>query len=231
MQLPSPLHPGVLLRRYKRFLVDVAIDGKGLVVAHCADPGRLPGLALPGVRVWLSESHNPRRRLSFTLELIEQGQSLVAVNSRNPNRLAREGLEQGRFAFARGFDEMSSEPQLTDGIRLDFLLRNAAGARLWLEVKGVSWNRDGVAAFPDAPTVRGTRHLETLAALAGAGERAVLLLIAQRRDVEAFAPATDVDPAWAQALSRARAAGVHIEAWRCDVNHQLIELDREIPLV
>jgi sugar fermentation stimulation protein A len=231
MRLPSPLHPGLLLRRYKRFLVDVAVEGERLVVAHCADPGRLPGLALPGARVWLSESHKPQRRLTFTLELIEQGQSLVAVNSRNPNRLAREGLEQGRFAFARDFDDWSPEPRLSDGSRLDFLLRNAAGARLWLEVKGVSWNRDGVAAFPDAPTERGRRHLDTLAALARAGERAVLLLIAQRRDVEAFAPAADVDPAWAEALSRARAAGVHVEAWRCVVNHQLIHLDREIPLV
>jgi sugar fermentation stimulation protein A len=231
LQLPQPLHPGFLLRRYRRFLVDVELEGKGPVTAHCADPGRLPGLAVPGARVWLSESRDPRRRLAWTLELIERAGVPVGVNSRNPNRLAREGLEAGRFAFARGFDHRQSEPRVRSGTRLDFLLRHPDGGRLWVEVKGVTWRRDAAAAFPDAPTVRGTRHLETLTALVRSGDAAALLLIAQRSDVLCFEPAADIDPAWAEAFARARAAGVHVEAWRCVVNHRLMELDREIPLV
>ncbi len=231
MHLPHPLHPGFLLRRYKRFLVDVELEGKGPVTAHCADPGRLPGLAVPGARVWLSESRDPRRSLAWTLELIEQAGVLVGVNSRNPNRLAREGLEAGRFAFARGRRALRSEPRIVDGTRLDFVIEGDDGRQLFVEVKGITWKRDGLAEFPDAPTVRGTRHLRTLAGLVAQGHDAALLLIAQRGDVEAFRPAADIDPAWAEAFARARAAGVHVEAWRCIVNQRLIQLDCEIPLV
>lgn len=231
MDLPQPLHAGVLVRRYKRFLVDVELDAAGPVTAHCADPGRLPGLAVPGARVWLSHAPHPRRKLAWTLELIEQAGTLVGVNSRNPNRLAREGLESGRFRFARGWRVLRSEPRIADGTRLDFLLEGEGGRRLHLEVKGITWRRDGRAEFPDAPTVRGTRHLRTLAELAAGGEDAALLLIAQRGDVEAFRPAADIDPSWAEAFVAARAAGVQVEAWRCRVNPTLIDLETSIPLV
>lgn len=231
MQLPQPLHPGVLRRRYKRFLADVELACGKLVTAHCADPGRLPGLAVEGASVWLSHSPDPRRKLAWTIELIAQHGILVGVNSRNPNRLAREGFDAGRFAFARGLRRIESEPRIVDGTRLDFVLRDEQGSSLFVEVKGVTWKRDGLASFPDAPTARGTRHLRTLTALARSGHRTALLLIAQRGDVDAFSPAADVDPAWAEALTAARTAGVHVEAWRCVINLRLITLDRSIPCV
>ncbi|GBD43033.1 Sugar fermentation stimulation protein A [bacterium HR40] len=231
MRLPQPLYPGRLVRRYRRFLVDVELEGGRQVTAHCADPGRLPGLAVPGARVWLSLCDHPGRRLPFTLELVEQDGTLVAVNSRNPNRLAREGFAAGRIGFARGVEKLRGEPAIGPGTRLDFVLRHPAGHLLFVEVKGVTWKRAGLAQFPDAPTRRGRRHLATLTELARSGQRAALLLIAQRGDVDGFRPAADIDPAWAEAFAEARAAGVEIEAWRCAINLESINLDRTIPLV
>ncbi len=232
MRLPGPLHAGILRQRYKRFLADVELADGRLVTAHCADPGRLPGLAVPGARVWLSRHEDPRRKLAWTLELIAQGEALVAVNSRNPNRIAREGLETGRFDFAAGWTELSREPRIEDGTRLDFRLSYDDGRPpLFVEVKGVTWNRDGLGLFPDAPTVRGRKHLGTLERLAREGFGTAMLFIAQRRDVEAFRPAADVDPAYAEALLRARAAGVRVWAWRCTINYCEIHLDKKIPVV
>ncbi len=231
MRLPGPLRAGILRQRYKRFLADVELAEGTVVTAHCADPGRLPGLAVPGARVWLSHHDDPRRKLRWTLELIAQGEALVAVNSQNPNRIAREGFESGRFAFAEGWTELVREPRIEDGTRLDFLLARGDRPPLFVEVKGITWRREGLAVFPDAPTLRGRKHLRILARLASEGFGAALLFIAQRGDVSAFAPAADVDPAYAEALAEARAAGVRVEAWRCTVNHNEILLDRQLPLV
>jgi len=232
VRLPSPLHRGVLLRRYKRFLADVELENGTLAVAHVADPGRLPGLAVPGAEVWLSSHHDPRRKLPYRIELIRQGSALVGVNSANPNRIARRAFEAGRIPFARGYRIRAREPRIGPGTRLDFLLENHAGRRLFVEVKAISWRRDGhLAAFPDAPTLRGRRHLETLRELARAGEQTALLFIAQRSDVETFAPAEDIDPDYARALVGAREAGVRVSVWRCAVNYNAICLDKEIPMV
>ncbi len=231
MRLPGPLHAGILRQRYKRFLADVELADGRLVTAHCADPGRLPGLAVPGAEVWLSHRDDPKRKLAWTLELIGQDGALVAVNSQNPNRIAREGLEAGRFDFAAGWRELRREPRIGDGTRLDFRLTFGDRPPLFLEVKGVTWRRDGLALFPDAPTVRGRKHLGTLERLVGEGFGAALLFVAQRRDVEAFAPAAEIDPAYAEALERAWAAGVTVRAWRCFINQYEIELDKELPLV
>ncbi len=231
MRLRKPLHPGVLRQRYKRFLADVELADGRLVTAHCADPGRLPGLAVPGAAVWLSHHEDPKRKLAWTLELIAQGETLVAVNSQNPNRIAREGFEAGRFDFAAGWTELLREPRIENGTRLDFMLAYADRPPLFVEVKGITWKRDGLAVFPDAPTVRGRRHLRTLERLAGEGFGTVLLFIAQRHDVEGFAPAADIDPAYAEALERARVAGVEVRAWRCAINLCEITLDIELPTV
>ncbi len=232
MRLPGPLYAGILRQRYKRFLADVELTDGRLVTAHCADPGRLPGLAVPGARVWLSRRDDPKRKLAWTLEMIAQGEALVAVNSQNPNRIAREGLEAGRFGWAAGWTELRREPRIEGGTRLDFRLTyDGDRPPLFLEVKGVTWKRDGLALFPDAPTMRGRRHLGVLERLAREGFGAAMLFIAQRRDVEAFRPAADVDPAYAEALLRARSAGVWVGAWRCGINQSEIYLDKKIPVI
>jgi len=231
VRLPRPLHEGILLRRYRRFLADVELADGTAVTAHIADPGRLPGLAVPGARVFLSHDPAPHRRLAWTVRLILQDGRPVAVDSRNPNRLVREGLEAGRLAVG-AVRRVRPEPRAGAGTRLDFLVERADGDPLWIEVKGVTWHRGGgLAAFPDAPTARGRRHLEVLTDLAARGAATLLLFVAQRGDVDRFTAAADVDPDYAAALARARAAGVQVEAWCCHVNFREIILDRTIPVV
>ncbi len=231
MRLPHPLHPGLLLRRYRRFLADVELADGTTVTAHIADPGRLPGLAVPGARVWLSHDPAPHRRLAWTVRLMEQHGQLVAVDSRNPNRLVREALAAGDLDLGP-VRRIRPEPSPGRGTRLDFLLERDDGRRLWIEVKGITWNRGGgLAAFPDAPTTRGRRHLEVLARLAADGEATLLLFVAQRADVDRFAVAADVDPAYGDAFARARTAGVQVAVRRCHINLEEIVLDDAIPVV
>lgn len=228
MLLPSPLYPGTLLRRYKRFLADVLLDDGQEVTAHCADPGRMPTLSLPGRRVWLSRSDRPGRKLPYGLELVEEDGALVGVNSLNPNRIAARAIERGLIPAFAGLGVLAREPRIAPGTRLDFLLGEPNGRRMLLEVKGVTWRRHGVAVFPDARTERGKRHLEHLAALAAQGTPSAILFVAQRQDVARFEVACDVDPGYAEALEQARKAGVVVQAWRCHVNFSEILMDSSL---
>jgi sugar fermentation stimulation protein A len=230
VQLPVPLQSAILQRRYKRFLADcVLADGRTLT-AHIADPGRLPGLVEPGTPVWLSESLDPKRKLPFRVELIAAATTLVGANTGNANRLAAEALAQGLLPSLAGWHVTAREPRLDPGTRLDFALADASGATAFLEVKNITWRRGDTAAFPDAVTARGARHLATLARLAAAGTQAFLLFVCQRADVTAVTIAGDIDPAYASAFAAARAAGVRMLACRCEINQYAINIASEIPI-
>lgn len=229
MLLPVPLHEAVLKRRYKRFLADCTLGTGEPVTAHIADPGRLPGLAVEGARLWLSRSDDPKRKLAWRVELIEAETALVGANTANANRLAAEALAQGLLPSLRPWRAIAREPRLDPGTRLDFALTDGAGGPGFLEVKNITWRRGEVAAFPDAVTARGARHLDALARLAAAGTPAFLLFVCQRPDVSAVTLAADIDPAYALAMARALAAGTRIVACRCVINHYAIEITEEIP--
>ena len=228
MQLPVPLRPATLHRRYKRFLADCDLASGSRVTAHIADPGRLPGLAVPGAQVWLSASDDPERKLAYRVELIEAGDQLVGANTANANRLVKEALEARRLPSLSAWTIVAREPRLDPGTRLDFALRDEAGRRGYLEVKNITWRRGDVAAFPDAVTARGTKHLGTLAGLARSGTSAFLLFVCQRADVAAVTVAADIDPTYAAALADAVAAGVVVLACRCEINQYAINIEGEI---
>ena len=230
MQLPVPLQSATLVQRYKRFLADCDVEGGSRVTAHIADPGRLPGLAVPGARLWLSASDDPKRKLRHRVELIEAEDGLVGANTANANRLARDALEAGLLPSLAAWRIEAREPRLGPGTRLDFALADAAGRRGYLEVKNITWRRGIVAAFPDAVTARGTRHLALLAALAQSGTPAFLLFVCQRADVAAVTIAADIDPAYARAFAAAVAAGVGVVACRCELNQYAITIFEEIPM-
>lgn len=246
MQFPEPLVPGRLQRRYKRFLADVLLDSGEAVVAHCANPGSMLGLAAPGARVWLSPAAGPGRKLAWSWELVEaaapdgpaNGGCLVGINTGRANALVAEALAAGRIAELAGYDGFRREVRYGARSRVDFLLQPAAGSPLppchlpcHLEVKSVTLRRGaGPAEFPDAVTVRGSKHLAELAAVARGGGRAVLLFLVQRGDCAAVAPAGDIDPAYAAALAAAQADGVEILCYNCRVTPAAIALDAPLPL-
>ena len=203
---PLPLHEGVLLRRYKRFLADVRLSTGETLTVHCANPGAMTGCDAPGSTVLVSDSANPRRKLRYTWELVRVGRVYVCVNTQVANRAVGQWLEAGQLLSQ--YETVRSEVRVGDS-RFDFGLDEGG----YLEVKTVTLKTaDGLAAFPDSVTERGRKHLETLASLKGV--RRVLLFFVARSDVEAVRPADEIDPAYGAALRRAVDAGVEVMAVR-----------------
>jgi sugar fermentation stimulation protein A len=223
MQYEPPLLPGRLVRRYKRFLADVLLEGR-VETVHCANPGSMMGLAAPGARVWLSRSANAARKLPLTWELVEARASLVGVNTGHANRLAEEALARDRIPELSGYDARRREVACGEASRIDFLLTGPGRPPCYVEVKSVTLSRAEAAEFPDAVTARGARHLKELMALHRQGARAVMLFLAQRGDCRQFEAAADIDPAYAAQLTAARAAGVEILAYGCRVSPEAIEV-------
>jgi sugar fermentation stimulation protein A len=229
MQYPYPLVQATLIRRYKRFLADVRFaDGTERTV-HCANPGSMRGLANEGARCAVLDTGNPRRKLPWSLELVEVDGTWVAVNTSRTNALVAEALAAGALAPLRGTATVSAEVTCGDS-RIDFGLDDALGRR-WVEVKQVTLVDGSVARFPDSRTTRGVKHVDELTdRVTIHGERATLLLVATRADVDCFRPAADIDPDWAAALRRAIRAGVDVQAWRCDVSMDSIEITSPLPV-
>ncbi len=214
MKFP-PLVRGVLVRRYKRFLADVRVDGRTLTV-HCPNTGSLLGCCEPGSPVWLRDDAKPTRKYPFTWVLVRaggaSGRALVCVDTSLPNRLAAEAIQAGRVPGLEGARLTRPEPAYVEGGRADLLLEDTAGSAVWVEVKSTTLARGRTALFPDAVTERGLRHLTRLAERVAAGDRAVQLFWVQRADCRTFAPAADIDPAYAEGLRTAAAAGVEVVA-------------------
>jgi sugar fermentation stimulation protein A len=236
MRFTAPLVPATLVRRYKRFLADVVLPSGETVTAHCANPGAMTGLAAAGAPVWLSRSHNPKRKLSHSWELVEvdlgSGPELVGINTTNPNALAAEALAAGRIPELAGYGTIRREVRYGKNSRVDFLLEQPGRPPCWLEIKNVHLMRQrGLAEFPDAVTKRGAKHLEELAAKAAAGNRAVMLFLVQIASAERFAVARDIDPAYGAQFERARAHGVEALARRCRLARDAIEVAEPIAII
>jgi sugar fermentation stimulation protein A len=236
MLFTSPLIPGVLAKRYKRFLADVVLDSGEMVTVHVANPGAMTGLDRPFSRVWLTKSDNQMRKLAFTWELIEvelgSGLELVGVNTSQPNTLVAEALDAGTIPELRNYVSIRREVKYGTNSRVDFLLEDPARRPCYVEVKNVHLMRQArLAEFPDSVTDRGTRHLEELSTIVASGSRAVAIYVIQIPSADRFAIARDIDPEYAEAFERARAKGVQVLAWNCTVNLGGIEMASPVPML
>ncbi|MCE8005062.1 DNA/RNA nuclease SfsA [Billgrantia ethanolica] len=215
------LVPGVLLRRYKRFLADVRLDDGREVVAHCPNTGSMRAVNVPGCRVWLAASDNPARKLAWTWELIELTQpdgsvALASVHTGRTNRIVEEALAGGRIAALAGYAALRREAKV-EGARIDFRLDDPELGCAFVEVKQVTLKEeDGHGYFPDAVSERGRKHLLALAALAEQGQRAVLLFCVAHDGIRDVAPAAHLDPAYAATLKAVAAQGVEVLAYGCE---------------
>jgi sugar fermentation stimulation protein A len=228
MLLP-PLHTGVLLRRYKRFLADVRLDSGEEVVAHCPNPGRMTSCAAPGCRVWLSHHASPRRKLKWTWELSELDGTTVLVNTARPNAVVEEAVRAGAVPALQGYASLRREVRYGERSRVDLLLEDPG--RCYVEVKSVTLRvGPGEGAFPDAVTARGARHAAELAAQVAEGHRAVLFFLVSRGDVDVIRPADEIDPAYGVALRAAVDAGVELLAHRAEVGPGGISVGPALPI-
>jgi sugar fermentation stimulation protein A len=229
MQFPSPLVPARLVRRYKRFLADVVVDG-GEVTVHCPNPGSMLGLADPGLDAWLLPATSRTAKLPFGLELVRADGALVGINTNRPNRIAAEAIEAGLVPELAGYPTLRREVRYGRNSRVDLLLGGADRPDCYVEIKNVHLRREGAAEFPDAVTARGAKHLVELAGMVAAGARAVMLYVVQRGDCDRFTLAADIDPAYAEGLRVAMARGVEVLCYDCRVSLDDITLRRPVPL-
>lgn len=210
MRFETPLIPAVLIRRYKRFLADCRLEDGQEVTAHCANPGSMMGLAEPGMKIWLEPNDDPKKKLKYGWRLVEhEGGHFTGVDTSVPNRALRAALENGEVAELAAYKTVRAEVKYGEKSRIDFLLSQDGLPDCYVEVKSVTLSRQpGLAEFPDSVTARGTKHLGELASMVAQGHRAVMLYLVQRTDCTRFQLAADIDPAYANAFGRARAAGV-----------------------
>ncbi len=232
MKFSDPLLPGRLQRRYKRFLADVELESGETVTVHCPNPGSMLGLAEPGAKVWLSPARNPQRKLRYSWELVDLDGLLVGINTGHPNGIVAEALAAARIPELAGYADIKREVRYGRNSRIDLLLQDGGRPACYVEVKNVHLlRRPRVAEFPDSVTARGTKHLGELAAMAEAGQRAVMLYLVQRGDCARVEIAADIDPVYDRALREARERGVEALCYACRVSPESIELDRALPLV
>ncbi|WP_028240676.1 DNA/RNA nuclease SfsA [Stutzerimonas azotifigens] len=234
MRYPQALEEGRLVRRYKRFFADVlTAEGEALCI-HCPNTGSMLHCMGEGARVWFSRTNDPKRKLAGTWELVETPHGrLACVNTARANPLVEEALRDGTIVELAGFTGLRREVAYgEENSRADFRLEYPHGAA-YVEVKSVTlgFPEGGVAAFPDAVTARGARHLRELAALARAGVRAVQLYCVNLTGVEAVRPAVEIDPAYGRALDDALGAGVEVLAYGAAISPQEIRLERRLPVI
>jgi sugar fermentation stimulation protein A len=230
MNFPSPLVRGRLVQRYKRFFADVVLDDGTAITAHCPNPGAMLGLNIPGLPVWLSRSDDPKRKLAHTLELVEADGGLVGVNTMSPNRIVAEALSAGLIPELHGYETIRREVKYGEASRVDFLLTAPDRPSCWLEIKNCHLSRgSGLAEFPDCVAARSSRHLRELAAMAKAGDRAVVLFVVQRMDCDRFSACAELDPVFARALGEVAREGVEVLAYVCEIDEQSVALKTRIP--
>lgn len=227
MIFAPPLEEGIFLRRYRRFFADVhCADGSELTL-HCANTGSMLHCQVPGSRCWFSRSVSPQRKLPGTLEIVTTDDGRRAgINTLRANALVAEALAADRINTLSRYPSRRREVRYGSGnSRVDFLLEAPTQTPCHVEVKSVTLSLgDGVAAFPDAVTQRGTKHLRELETVVDQGGRAVLLYCVQLSDIDVVVPADALDPAYGEALRRAALRGVEVLAWGCRVTPEEIRL-------
>ena len=223
------LIPGILVKRYKRFIADVKLTDGKVVTAHCPNSGSMRECCEPGRPVHLSFHDHPKRKLKYTWELIEMPTSIVGINTLIPNRLVAESIEAGLMSDLNGYDNITREVKTSDNTRLDILLSNEDGNRCYVEIKNCTLVKEGVACFPDAVTSRGFKHLVELSSLVAKGFRCVIFYVIQRMDAKTFQPADHIDPAYGRQLRQVLKHGVEILVYDTRIDLKTICLNRKIP--
>ncbi len=225
------LIPGTLIKRYKRFLADVALENGETITSHCPNSGTMKACSEPGRPVYLSFHDNPKRKLKYTWEIIDMPSSLVGVNTIVPNRLVKKSIETGMVKALKGYDKIKAEVKAGKNSRLDLLLTKQSGSnKCWVEVKNCTLVEDREACFPDAVTARGLKHLKELQKLTAQGDRCVMFYLVQRMDADVFHPADHIDPAYGKELRKAVENNVEILVYDVKMDLKQIFLNKAIPV-
>ena len=203
------LFSGRLIKRYERFKADIILDDGRTITAHCPNSGSMKGCLKEGRRVYVSKSSSPNRKFPYTWEMIELPSSLVIINTFIANRIVKNAILKEKIEELSGYNEIKNEVFYEKGYRVDLLLQNKDELCL-LEIKSCTLVEEGIAFFPDAPTLRGRKHLRMLVKAIKDGIRGVIFYLIQRMDAYGFKPACHIDPLYCDELEMAIDSGLEI---------------------
>ena len=227
MNFKHKLISGQLIKRYKRFFVDIRIKSQ-IITAHCPNTGSMGGLLKKGNKVWLSKSDNPNRKLKYTLEIIEDEKSKVGVNTHSANKIVKHALQNNLIRQFKNILEIKAETKFGANTRFDFLINNKNN-KAFIEVKNVTLSRKKkLAEFPDAVTSRGLKHIKELINASKRNYKIYILFLIQRNDCESFTIAKDIDPKYANALGKAIKNKLNILCYDCKFTSKGIKLNKQI---
>ena len=230
MEFTKSLIKGKLIKRYKRFFVDVKLNN-GIVTAHCPNTGSMKGLLDEDNDVYLLKNDDPKRKLKYGLEIIKARKNLVGVNTHMANKIVNHGLKNNLIRELKNNDKIEAEVFFNKETRFDFLLEKKK-QKSFLEVKNVTLFRDKkTAEFPDAITSRGSKHLITLIDAIKRGYKAYLIFLVQIQHMEKFKIASDIDYEYYKNYLKAKKAGVNFLAYRCKISSKEIFIDKRIKII
>jgi sugar fermentation stimulation protein A len=229
MNFENKLISGHLVKRYKRFFVDVKVKNK-IITAHCPNSGSMMGLLDKNNKVWITEAINKKRKLKYTLQIIEENGSKVGVNTHLTNKIVNHALERNIIKNFNKNIKIKSEQVFGENTRFDFFLKDGR-EESFLEVKNVTLKRENkVAEFPDSVTSRGTKHLNELINATKKGFKAYMLFVIQRNDCDKFQVAKDIDPEYSKTLIKAVNNNVKILCYDCKFLSKGIVLNNKIQI-
>lgn len=232
MQFSPALEQGTLIKRYKRFLADIILENGEQITAHCPNTGSMRHCTPDNATVWVQKSDNPKRKLAYTWELVETAPGILAcINTHRANTLVKEAILAGQISELTGYDQLLTEQRYgTQSSRIDLLLKAANRPDCFIEVKNVTLQEsEGIGAFPDAVTTRGTKHLHELMHMAQQGARAVLFFHVAHTGIKQVVPAAHIDPLYAHTLAQAITAGVEVIAYQSQMDAEQITVSSPIP--
>jgi len=229
MNFKNKLISGLFIKRYKRFFVDVKIANQ-IVTAHCPNTGSMYGLLKKGNKVWISKSDNPKRKLKYTLEIIEDNKSKVGVNTHSTNKIVLDALQNNLIKEFNYISEIKPETKFGKNTRFDFLVINK-NDKAFVEVKNVTLSRKkGLAEFPDAVTTRGLKHINELENAGKKKYKIFIIFLIQRDDCVNFTIAKDIDQDYAKALKLAVKNKLNILCYDCKFSSKGIKLNKQIKI-
>ena len=227
MYFENKLIPGLLIKRYKRFFVDIKIKNQ-VITAHCPNTGSMYGLLKKGNKVWISKSNNPNRKLKYTLEIIENDKSKVGVNTHSSNKIVHDALKNNLIDEFKNLLEIKPETKFGTNTRFDFLVLKKKD-KSFIEVKNVTLCRKKeIAEFPDAVTSRGLKHINELLKASKKNYKIYILYLIQRDDCKTFTIAKDIDPNYANALTKAVKKKLNILCYDCKFSSKGIKLSNKV---
>ena len=230
MEFTKSLIKGKLIKRYKRFFVDVKLN-KEIITAHCPNTGSMKGLLDEGNDVFLLKHDDPKRKLKYGLEIIKAQKNLVGVNTNMANKIVKHGLKNNLIKELEDIVTIKPEVFFNKETRFDFLIEKK-GQKSFVEVKNVTLVRNNnTAEFPDAVTSRGSKHLTTLIDTIKKGYKAYLIFLVQIQNIEKFKIAKDIDPLYYKNYILAKKAGVVFLAYRTKINTKEIKVEKKIKII